>query len=253
MAFGDDFTPDQYQDIYNAANSASWKANVAGLDAAKVADPYGYDRRNKAADAFDKLLENPGQINSSPFFRYLRQQQMAPVRSYNAAHGLSNSGRGQLALQKAAAGAATEAFFPLLSAFGKASGEFNPLSPVAAGYALRGSDRSQDYDMTAAAAKAAGKTPPPSTGPSWMNPDQFNFPSIGRPAGGGAMPSGGSSAPYSGGYSGPAYTPSFGSGSGYMTSDYGTTTFGGGSPTYGTPDYGGFGSGYAEQDYWGYE
>ena len=235
MAFGDDFTPEQYQDIYSAANTASWRAGVAGQDAARVADPYGYQRRNAAADSFDRLLKNPGQINSSPVYKYLMSQQMNAVKAKNAAMGLNNSGRGMLALQKSARDASSEAFFPLLSAYGKASGAFNPLSAPAAALAIRGSERSQDYDMMAAAARAAGKTPPPApTTPWWAQPQSGS---------GGALPSGGSgTGTYSaGGGWAPSYIPSTGAGTGYVSSDYGTTTFGGGAPAYaaGTPDYAG--------------
>ena len=191
---------DAYEDIYNTAKLAGPQAQFYGNEAAKVADPYGYKRRNDAADKFDALLENPGSINSSPVFRYLKQQQMAPVRAYNAAHGLSQSGRGMLALQDAAKKASTTAFFPLLEAYGKASGAFNPLSPGAAALALRGYDRSQDYDMTAAAAKGAAGSAPPSSGalPWWMQGTSSfgsgSSGSTGLPSGGYATPTSGRSA-----------------------------------------------------------
>ena len=226
--YGQPYYSDAYDDIYNAAKLGSTQAQFYGNEAAKVADPYGYKRRNDAADKFDALLENPGSINSSPVFKYLRQQQMAPVRAYNAAHGLGQSGRGMLALQDAAKRSSTTAFFPLLEAYGKASGAFNPLSTSAAALALRGYDRSQDYDMTAAAAKgAAGSSAPSPALPWWMQgTSSFGSGSSGSTG----MPSGGST-PYSG-YSGPSYIPSSGAGTGYMTSDYGAAVFGGGGSAY---------------------
>ena len=250
--YGQPYYSDAYDDIYNAAKLGSTQAQFYGNEAAKVADPYGYKRRNDAADKFDALLENPGSINSSPVFKYLRQQQMAPVRAYNAAHGLGQSGRGMLALQDAAKRSSTTAFFPLLEAYGKASGAFNPLSAPAAALALRGSERSQDYDMMAAAARAAGKTPPPApTTPWWMQGTGSG--------GGGALPSGGSTpGTYSPGAGwSPSYIPSTGAGTGYMSSDYGTTTFGGGTPGYtpSAPDYGyqdySYGGDYGYSDFGG--
>ena len=191
--YGQPYYSDAYDDIYNAAKLGSTQAQFYGNEAAKVADPYGYKRRNDAADKFDALLENPGSINSSPVFKYLRQQQMAPVRAYNAAHGLGQSGRGMLALQDAAKRSSTTAFFPLLEAYGKASGAFNPLSTSAAAYAMRGSERSMDYDQLAAAAKGAAGAPPPSAGLPWWMQGTSSF---GSGGGGSSLPTGGSSGTY---------------------------------------------------------
>ena len=261
--YGQNYYDSQYQDydaIYNSAKLAAPQAQFYANEAAKVADPYGYKRRTRAANKFDALLENPGDINSSPVYKYLMKQQLRPVQAYNAAHGLSNSGRGMLALGKAAKEASTEAFFPLLTAYGKASGAFNPLSPGAAALSLRGSDRSQDYDQIAAAARAAGKSAPPSSGvPPWMQGAQSDYARMLSPGATG-LPSG-SATPYAG-YSGPAYTPSSGAGTGYMTSDYGATVFGDGGGAYaptsmyattGYPsyDYSDFGGGDYGYDYGG--
>ena len=254
---------DAYNSIFNAANLGSQQAQFYGNEAAKVADPYGYRRRNRASKAFDNLLENPGQINSSPVYKYLMDQQMNAVKAKNAAMGLNNSGRGMLALQKSARDASSEAFFPLLSAYGKASGAFNPLSPYAASMAMKGSDRSMDYDQMAAAAKAAGNSPGPSTGLPWWMQGTSSFGSgssgsTGMPSGGYYTPGQLTGAGYPSG--GSSYVPSSGAGTGYVSSDGGVTTFGnfagatpGFYPSYGgATDYTDFGGGdFGYSDYGG--
>jgi hypothetical protein len=193
-----------YGDLATLSDMQSKQAQFMGNDAAKIADPYGYQRRNAAADKFDTLLSNPGSMESSPFFKYLSDRAMAATRAGNAAGGFRNSGRGLMALQESAQGAATKAFFPLAELYGKASGALNPLSPAAAGIALSGSNRSQDYSQMGEAARSlaqrqagtnAGATPwwmqgampaaPLSTDPyrDWYNSQQTGLPTGGNYSG----------------------------------------------------------------------
>lgn len=202
MAFGmaeDFYANDGYNDLENFARVQTNQSRADGYEAANMADPYGTEKRKQAGDAYDKLLSNPGGIETSPFYKYLLSTQMEAVKASNAARGLNNSGRGMLELQKAARGAATGAFFPLAELYGKTSGALNPLSPVAAGMALRGNERGQDYASIAAAARASGSQP------------QQNRPS--------ALPFGGAtSTPYSGSQS-PGWSSALPSGTGYYTKE----------------------------------
>lgn len=184
-------------DFQNTALQNAATAEFFGNEAAKVADPYGYQRRTKAADSFDRLLAHPGAINSSPFYKYLTERAMAATRAGNAAGGFRNSGRGLMALQDAAQGAATKAFFPLAELYGKASGALNPFSPLAAGYMLRGADSASGYRDAAALAKNLASRQTPGSGgglPWWMQPMSSSsggtVPGTGLPTGGASyMPS----------------------------------------------------------------
>lgn len=213
-------------DLAQLAEMQAQQAQFFGNDASQLADPYGYKRRQKASDDLDLLLKNPGAIESSPFFKYLAERAMNEVKASNAARGFTNSGRGLLALQEAAQGSATKAFFPLAELYGKISGATNPFSPAAAGLALSGYNRSQDYRAEAAAAKSLAerqKQQPTSAGPPFGSNAWYEM-YVNRPSSGGAGGGASSSTglPYSGaGYDG-AYTPSQGAGTGYLMNDEGS-------------------------------
>lgn len=221
MAIGQDFYGDSaYRDLENLSRLQSGQAYGYGVDAARYADPW-MEERKKYIPELRNLVLNPGQIESSPFYKYLQETQMNQVKASNAARGLRNSGRGLMALQDRAAGVATSAYPMLFDQYALLSG-LKQSSPAAAGLSYaRGTERSQDYSQMAAAARGAGRgslssnqqTAP--TTPWWMQP-QYQAPS---PASGGNSYS--AALPYT--YD--TYTPSSGAGTGYVFSDYGATSF----------------------------
>lgn len=237
---------DAYSDLANTANSQRYDALSYGERAAQLADPVA-QRRKKYMDAVDLLTSNPGSQETNPLFQYIKKTRIDAAKSVNAAKGRVNSGRGALALGDAAQEAATSAYFPLLAQYAKLAG-YDSSSPTAAALTYeRSTGRAQDYQSIQAAAKAAGKSAPPSNVPQpwWDNPN------LARPTGGG----GGSPMPYSYASGGPGYVdsttpgymPSQYAGSGYVMSDGGATAFNPGSaptyyastPQYSTPSFGG--------------
>lgn len=239
-----------YDDFQTLSNLQSQQSQFFGNEASKVADPYGYKRRVQASKSLDRLLANPGSIESSPFYRYLRNTAMNATRAGNAAGGFRNSGRGQLALQQAAQGSATKAFFPLAELYGKISGATNTLSPAAAALALSGQERGMDYAQMGAAARALAdrQSLPGGSVPWWQEglDEQYDR-MLNGSSSGGALPyssSGKADLPVSMGGSfnyNPKTDPYI---QGLMEKYYPN-----GQPLYGATDT----NNMIEQNYWGYE
>lgn len=237
---GGDFYDDQAaMDAAHLSRQQSADSLSRGREAASLSDPFATERPQYKT-ALSTLLSNPGQIETSPFYKYLRDTQMEGVKASNAARGFTNSGRGLMALQDRAAGVASQAFFPLSHLYSHLAGA-DTGSPGAAGLAFsRGSERSQDYGQQALAQKNY-QPPPGPAGPAWYDAPFFkNNGSSGSSSG---LPSGGGHTPYYTDYSMP---PS----SGW---DYGNTyDFSGGSGSPDEPYYDYAPEDYADYgDYWG--
>ena len=147
-----------YNDFANLSNAQAGQSLNAGERAASLSDPFA-EQRKREIERLRLLEENPGSITSSPFFQFLRDQQMNAVNSSNAARGLTKSGRGAMALQDRAAGVASQAYFPLLqnASMLATSGS----SPTAAGVTYeRGIRASQDQAQMGAASRAAARARP---------------------------------------------------------------------------------------------
>ena len=246
-----------YANLAALSNLQSQEAQFFGNDAARVADPYGYQRRNAAADKFDAILANPGSVESSPFFKWMTERRLNAARAGNAAGGFRNSGRGQLALMDAAGKGATESFFPLAELYGKASGALNPLSPAAAGFAIAGANRSQDYaQMGAAARKLADRQRLGSGGDDtswWMRGAEADYDRMLNGRGSTGLPTGGGGGNYTQGQLAGAGYP-LGKDPRMMTNAEldraaGNTMLADYQPTYGATDT----AAMAEQNYWGYD
>lgn len=271
--FGQNFYEDQpYQDFYNLSNLQSLQSTDYGNQAARYADPFMGERANYQ-ERLRNLIANPGSQESSPFYKYLMDTQMNAVNAHNAATGNFRSGRGAMALQDRAAGVATQSYFPQVAALTQLAQ--GGASPAAAGLAYaRGTERSQDYAQLAAAARAAGRQPPPQQNnqtPWWMQPTPTQTPAATPANNGYGLPYGGLYGGMSGqvSYNTPGYTPSSNAGTGYVSTDYGKTDFGGGGyqytpsyqpdqntydpyASYDTSSYGDFGGGDYGGDYGGY-
>ena len=217
MAFGTNFYANQDQmDAASLSRRQSNESLSRGYEAANLSDPFA-SQRPQYQTQLSTLLSNPGQIETSPFYKYLQQTQMEGVKASNAARGFTNSGRGLMALQDRAAGVASQAYFPQAHLLSLLSGAQTG-SPAAAGNAFaRGSERSQDYKQQS----LAQKNYQPPTGPAqkaWYDTPFFNN---NDPMFGGSntgLPSGGYTPSY--GYSAPSTAPSYGNA---LPTDYLTT------------------------------
>ena len=194
-----------YSDIANLSQLQSPAAMTHGNTAAFYADPF-MNERSQYADQLQTLMSNPGAMESSPLFKYLTEHAMNATAANNAAGGFRNSGRGLLALQEAAQGSATKAFFPQADLLALLSGAKTG-SPAAAGTAyIYGANRSQDLAQQAAAQRAASQNNQNSGGtPWWMQPQ---------------APMTGSQAPGFGAPTSGAYTPGQIAGAGGMGTPY---------------------------------
>jgi len=260
MAIGQDFYQNQgLTDIENLARSQSRQSLSYGDQAARYADPF-MGERGKYQKQLSDVLANPGSFGSSPVYQFAYDQGLEALNR----KGSLRSGNKLAELERYGQGLAGQQYFnqaKLLSDLA-VSGS----SPTAAGVSYeRGVGRSQDQAQLAAAARnLASKNNQPQQ-PSYM------------PAGGSTLPTGGASGGYGGGYSQPSYGseyigqyfPTSQSGTGYVSSDYGTYNFG--SPmsgdSYYTPSYSNLGdlsggydqsflddySGYGDYDYGGYD
>lgn len=248
MAIGQNFYADQpEQDFANLSRLQSSQALGYGDQAARYADPF-MDQRKQYQNQLSNLMANPGSFASSPTYQFAFNQGLEALNRRSAASGKTGSGNYLADLMKYGQGMASQQFFPQANLLaGLAQGGS---SPAAAGLAFaRGGDRSQDYAQMAQAARSAGQKQgqpqgqPQGGGMNYMRGFDESmksaFPGSGYSGGGTGLPSGGAM-PYGGGMGG--YTPSEGAGTGYMTSDYGQTNFGGGGMDYQPFDAGGYGS-----------
>lgn len=230
------------QDQIDAANLSKRQGRESlnrGYEAAGMSDPFA-SQRPQYQNQLSTLLSNPGQIETSPFYKYLQSTQMEAVKASNAAKGFTNSGRGLMALQDRAAGVASQSYFPQAELLSLLSGATTG-SPAAAGQAFaRGSERSQDYGQQS----LAQRNYQPPSGPAekpWYDTPFFNNndPMFGGSSNG--LPSGGYSQSYDYAPSYDYYTPSYGN---QLPTDYLTDNSG----DYYAPDD------YSEYDsYYGYE
>jgi hypothetical protein len=199
---------------------------VAGDQAAAYADPFAAERKKQIAN-LETLQSNPGSIETSPFYKFLMDTQLKAVGANNAARGLSQSGRGAMALQDRAAGVASQAYFPLLQNASTLAVSGSSPASAGASYA-RGVSNSQDQAQMAAAARAAAQQRPPQATAAPSPPANTGY---GLPSGG-ATPYGNSNSGIYGGLSGQVdyntlgYTPSSYAGTGYESTNGNTTTFG---------------------------
>ena len=145
-----------YENLAGLSQSQSGQSIGLGSSAAAMADPFAGERANYQKRLRD-LIANPGGQDSSPYYKYLMDTQMAKVGASNAAGGFRNSGRGLMALQDRAAGVASQAYFPQVDALTKLA--MTGSNPGAAGQLFQeGASRSQDYAQMAAAAQGANKS-----------------------------------------------------------------------------------------------
>lgn len=261
MAIGENFYPDQdYTDIANLSRLQSGQALTYGDQAARYADPF-MGQRGQYQKQLSDLMANPGSFASSPTYKFAYDQGLEAINR----KGGVRSGAKLAALQNYGQGLASQQYFnqaKLLSDLATSGS-----NPAAAGIAYaRGTERSQDYNQLAAAAKATR--------------NQMQTPGNASSAGGGYSPGsyaanssaganyyppgyvpGSGSLPTYGYEPAPVYTPLSNAGTGYIQSDYGTYDFG--SPSYGDSYYtpssgysdlgslGGYG-GYSGLDDYGY-
>lgn len=235
MPIGQDYYADQpYRDFENLSRLQSGQALQYGDIAARYADPFQKERE-KYQRRLSDLIATPGAIESSPFYRYLAETQMNAVRASNAAQGLTRSGRGLMALQDRAAGVASQSYFPQAELLALLAGA-RTSSPAAAGLAFaRGGERSQDYAQLAQAARGLGRYQRPGAETAYdpmsghaARLAMFNDPYFTR-SNAPALNRGGQ---YGLPYAEDFYTPSSGAGTGYVSSDYGTTRFDRGLSSY---------------------
>lgn len=243
---------DPYKDFYSLSNLQSRQSLNAGDIAARYSDPYA-EQRQRDIQSLRLLESNPGSIETSPFYKFLMDQQLNAVQSKNAATGQFRSGRGAMALQDRAAGVASQSYFPLLNNLTQRA--ISGSSPTAAGVTYeRGVRASQDQAQMAAASRAASRSTAPQF-PSY-SPPQVQAPApvttnYGLPYSNTSSLYGGLSGQVD--YNTPGYTPSADAGTGYVLSDLGASDVNGpGSQyySYGSPatDTGAFDP-YASSDF----
>jgi hypothetical protein len=180
------------QDQMDAARLSRRQGNealVRGEQAANLADPFRPER-GQYQKQLSTLLSNPGQLDTSPFYKYLQSTQMEAVKASNAARGFTNSGRGLMALQDRAAGVASQAYFPQAHLLSTLAGATTG-SPATAGQVYaRGSERSQDYGTQSLAQRNYQPPPGPAQKPWYDTPffnnsdPMFGGKSTGLPSGG---------------------------------------------------------------------
>ena len=264
MPLGQNYYADQSStDLINLARQQSGQALNYGDIAAAYADPFRGERANYQKRLRD-LVADPGALASSPLYQFALDQGMENINRRAAARGQRNSGNVLGELMRFGTGLAGQQYFNQADLLSRLA--MGASSPAAAGLAYaRGTERAQDYQAQAEAEKAAGArgraSPQSDFGQSRLSSMATAAPGGGYSGGGFGLPYSGDS--YESSYkTGGGYTPSASAGTGYMTSDYGTTNFGPGMPMggYYTPgggevwDWSNFNpAAYAEQDYWGYK
>jgi hypothetical protein len=251
MAIGSNFYGEG-DEINNLFRSQANQSINAGYNAADLADPFRNERKGYQ-NSLRSLMANPGEFSSSPVYKFAYDQGLNALQR----KGSVRSGNKLAALMKYGQDAASQLYFPQANLLSTLSGATTG-SPAAAGLAVSGAfNRSQDQRQMGTAAgmygggggaKAAG-----GGGVPWYMQGMPGLDPSAGPMGGGSLPTGGASGGYGVGYGytpsydyggmGGGYTPSSAAGTGYMTSDYGTTNFGGYDGY--TPSYGGdYGGGY---------
>ena len=257
MAIGQNFYGDQgLSDIENLSRSQSAQSLAYGDQAARYADPF-MKERPIYQNQLRKLTEKPGDFASSPVYQFAYDEGLNALQR----KGNVRSGAKLAALMKYGQDRASQLY-------GMQANILSPLamsgsSPASAGMSYAyGTARSQDQAQMAAAARMAGSGGRPAL-PQMSDSQRMMNELVAGRAGGAGSVGGGYSAPAYGGYT-PSYIPSSAAGTGYVTSDYGTTTFGdslpsGGystEPDYGYDPYSGYDFGYSDygySDYGGYD
>ena len=244
MAIGSNFYGEG-DELNNLFRSQANQSINAGYNAADLADPFRNERKGYQ-NSLRSLMANPGEFSSAPVYKFAYDQGLNALQR----KGSVRSGNKLAALMKYGQDAASQLYFPQANLLSTLSGATTG-SPAAAGLAVSGAfNRAQDQRQMGAAAGMYGggsrAQPAGGSGLPWYMSESL----WGSPASTSALPTGGSAgsygSSYGGGYGyspsysyggmGGGYTPSSAAGTGYMTSDYGTTTFGG--------DYGGGYGGY---------
>lgn len=220
---GQNFYADQdLRDISNLSRMQSGQALTYGDQAAAYADPFRNERplyQNKLR----ALVENPGSIESSPYYKFAYDQGLNALQR----KGDVRSGNKLAALMRYGQDYASQAYFPQAQMLSNLA--ISGSSPASAGLSYaRGAERSQDYQQMAAASKAAANRAPVQAAPQtpwWMQPSSPAPSSTGLPSGGSGYytPSELAGAGYYGGYTPSSYAGSFNISSG--------DTFGGYDPT----------------------
>jgi hypothetical protein len=268
MAIGRNFYGDG-DEINNLFRSQANQSINAGYNAADLADPFRGERKGYQ-NSLRSLMANPGEFSSSPVYKFAYDQGLNALQR----KGSIRSGNKLAELMKYGQGMASQMYFPQANLLSNLA--MSGSNPGAAAAAVSGAfNRSQDQRQmgTAAGMYGGGGGAKASGGggvPWYMQGMPGLDPSAGT-MGGGSLPTGGASGGFGGGYGytpsydyggmGGGYTPSSAAGTGFMTSDYGTTNFGGYdggydggySPSY-SSSYDPYGlSGYSDYgDYSGY-
>lgn len=216
----------------NLLQSQSSASPGIGYEAARLADPFGNERK-QYQNKLRTLVDDPGSFSSSPFYKFAYDQGLNALQR----KGSVRSGNKLAELMRYGQGMASQAYFPQANLLSTLSGATTG-SPAAAGLAVSGAfERSQNQANLAAALKAMkGAQGNQSAQMAPFNPAGTPMPS--RPAAGG----------YGGSSLGPIrqsdYTPQPSSmaGTGYISSGSGVYNFG--SPMSGDSYYTAFSPGY---------
>lgn len=209
----------------NLSRQQSGQSINQGYEAARLADPFANERKQYQNSLRD-LVTNPGSFSSSPFYKFAYDQGLNALQR----KGGVRSGNKLAALMSYGQDRASQSYFPQAQLLSTLAGATTG-SPAAAGLAVSGAfNRSQDQASLAAAQRAAGQnrgSAMPAGGgysPGSYAPSSgagANYYPTGYVPGSGTLPKYGYGAE-------PVYQPISGAGTGYVSSDYGTTTFGGG-------------------------
>lgn len=238
-----------YEDIASLANLQSGQSQFAGLEGAKLADPF-MNQRSAYQNQLKTLMENPGAFASSPTYKFAFDQGLDALNRRAAATGKTGSGNYLSDLMKYGQQMAGQQFFPQANLLAMLAGATTG-SPAAAGLSYTGGiNRSQDQQSIGAVARAlrSNQTQNQLQPQNWMQQmNQGGSSGTGLPSGGYSIP-----ASYSP-YTGPGYMPSADAGTGYMTSDYGATVFGNGGSAYSPTDIYAGGGDMGGYDYGGYD
>lgn len=148
----------QVQDFYGAADTFSdltrrqSNASVGqGYEAARLADPFS-SQRPQYENALSKLVSNPGDFSSSPFYKFAYDQGLNALER----KGNVRSGNKLAELERYGQGMASQSYFPQAQLLSTLSGATTG-SPAAAGLTVGGAfNRSQDLASISAANKASG-------------------------------------------------------------------------------------------------
>lgn len=240
------------------ANQSVGVGNVA----ANLADPFK-NERGAYQNSLRSLMSNPGEFSSSPVYKFAYDQGLNALQR----KGNVRSGNKLASLMKYGQDMSSQLYFPQANLLSTLSGATTG-SPAAAGMSYTSAyNRSQDQRQAGKAAGAYGSPNYTAAGtsstPWWMNvPDNpgVSTPFSQQASTGMSGYSGyggyGGNTGYDYGYGG--YTPSSAAGTGYASSDYGTTTWGDGGGYYdpyglsGYSDYGDYGGGYGDYADYGY-